>query len=69
MAHWVLSCLGCQQQFPHSEIRHEDSNFLSSPFGIFFDKPPFPEDGLELKCPHCGQKSVYQRHQLTLRMS
>jgi predicted RNA-binding Zn-ribbon protein involved in translation (DUF1610 family) len=67
MPQWMLSCSSCQQQFPHSEIPKEKASPLSGPFGFLIEKPLFPEHGLELECPNCGETSVYQRHQLTLR--
>jgi hypothetical protein len=67
MPHWMLSCRNCEQQFPHSEIPKEMASPLSGPFGFLIEKPLFPEQGLEVECPHCGKTSIYQRHQLTLR--
>jgi len=67
MPQWMLCCSSCEKKFPHSKVPPEQlSPMLSGPFGFLLDKPIFPDGGLELECPHCGEKSVYQRHQLTL---
>jgi DNA-directed RNA polymerase subunit RPC12/RpoP len=62
MASWVLECSSCGKTFPHSEIedRPIENFFLPA-------KPQFPEAGLEVGCPHCGNKSKYQRADLTYR--
>jgi DNA-directed RNA polymerase subunit RPC12/RpoP len=61
MASWMLSCNHCGKAFEHSKIRDTLANYF------FAAKPDFPSDGLELECPHCGTKSIYQRTELTYR--
>jgi DNA-directed RNA polymerase subunit RPC12/RpoP len=62
MPDWVLHCVNCRKQFFHSKI--EDTGLLSLHLE---SKPNFSSGGDELKCPHCGSKAFYQRHQLTYR--
>jgi DNA-directed RNA polymerase subunit RPC12/RpoP len=59
MASWMLGCTGCKRTFPHSKI--EDSKAEDYFFPV---KPTFPPEGLEMKCPHCGQMNSYQRSDL-----
>jgi DNA-directed RNA polymerase subunit RPC12/RpoP len=59
MAAWVLNCLNCGSTFKHSEI---DDTALANYFSPV--KPEFPVPGLEVKCPNCGTKATYRRHEL-----
>jgi hypothetical protein len=29
-------------------------------------RPAFPEEGLEIECPNCSYRAIYQRHFLTI---
>jgi len=60
MASWVLECSNCGKTFPHSEIEDRTIENFFLPV-----KPKFPESGLEVGCPHCGNKAKYQHSDLT----
>jgi DNA-directed RNA polymerase subunit RPC12/RpoP len=61
MASWNLECSSCHKLFRHSEIEDTLINRYLP------EKPSFPEGSTELRCPHCGYKAIYQRHQLRYR--
>jgi hypothetical protein len=62
-----LGCANCKTDITHSEIpadgRLPDTFLRGAP------KPEFPNEGVTVKCPNCGEAAVYERHQLTYRMS
>jgi DNA-directed RNA polymerase subunit RPC12/RpoP len=62
MASWQLTCLNCEREFTHSVIANNLDNYYLP------IKPDFPEDGMEFRCPHCGNKSTYQRTDLTFKL-
>lgn len=62
MASWMLSCVKCESLFLHSPIADKH---LSDYF--FPEKPEFPVDGSELKCPSCGHAALYKRTDLIYR--
>jgi DNA-directed RNA polymerase subunit RPC12/RpoP len=56
MASWVLSCTNCSSKFEHSRIDDTKlENYFIPP------KPAFPPGGVELQCPKCGKKAMYQK--------
>jgi uncharacterized C2H2 Zn-finger protein len=59
MARWMLRCNHCDFVFEHSYI--EDSGLLNS---LESPKPEFPQGGIELECPNCGQTYNYIRIEL-----
>jgi len=66
MPRWVLSCAECNAEFTHTEI----AGIQTSSFDLFtglLAKPEFPVEGLQLECPNCKKRSLYQRYQLVLR--
>lgn len=65
MAHWVLECASCKNEFTHSEI--VESHSLRDPFTLNETKPEFPDGGLSVVCPICKETGVYQRHELLYR--
>jgi hypothetical protein len=62
MPSWFLICRNCKNSFRHAEVdTYKLVNFLEE------RKPFFPDDGLEIECPHCSQINTY--HQTDLRYS
>ena len=62
MAAWVLGCPACKSEFKHAKIIDTTlSDYLLPP------KPTFPDEGLEMRCPNCANKTVYQQHELVYR--
>ena len=68
MPRWVLDCPECNQEFPHSEIDTKRTPSSLDPFSWIADKPDFPDEGIQLRCPHCKKLSVYKRYQLVYRV-
>ena len=66
MSRWVLSCAECNEDFTHAE-KAEIQSLISDPFTGRLPKPDFPDEGLELECPHCKKRSLYKKSQLVLR--
>jgi len=62
MPHWTLECPGCKVVFNHSEI--PEHSFTEHAFMGIAAKPNFPEGGLRIICPSCGQISVKQSYEL-----
>lgn len=62
MATWVLGCINCKNEFIHTKI--DDYKLLD-----FLDplKPKIPEEGVEVRCPYCGQNRKYKRSHLMYR--
>jgi predicted nucleic-acid-binding Zn-ribbon protein len=63
MQQWVLGCPKCREEFTQSDVTvpyHGNLEIAWPP------KPEFPEGGMRMQCPNCGNISVYQRFQLTL---
>jgi hypothetical protein len=58
MARWVFTCKNCFKVVPYSEIGDTLTDYF------FPKKPEVPTDGLEMECPACKTKSVYQQHEL-----
>jgi uncharacterized Zn finger protein len=59
MPRWVLTCSACTQEFTHTLIREvsperESRDPFASP-----PKPRIPDQGLQVKCPNCGEASTY----------
>jgi ribosomal protein S27E len=54
MARWMLICRHCQCSFQQSEIAVRKISDYFEP-----TKPELPKYGAELKCPHCGHKTIY----------
>jgi hypothetical protein len=67
MPWWILECPRCKQEFPYSEISSHDS--MPDTFAGVDLKPKFPDGGLRLSCPNCGQLSSYQRYELIYRVT
>jgi predicted RNA-binding Zn-ribbon protein involved in translation (DUF1610 family) len=63
MERWVLNCEKCNVDIAYSEVEK-----VRDPFAAFI-KPEFPNGGLKIDCPNCGETSIYQRHQLVYRAS
>ena len=63
MERWVLNCEKCNVDIAHSEIEKVRDPFMA------FIKPEFPNGGLKINCPNCGETSIYQRYQLIYRDS
>ena len=61
MASWSLACKNCNKAFAYSEIGDTLSEFFI-PL-----RPEFPPEGVERECPHCKDKAIYQRNELTYR--
>jgi DNA-directed RNA polymerase subunit RPC12/RpoP len=59
MASWALKCSNCGEMFTHSPIPDDITNYF------WPAKPSFPQDGMKLDCPHCGQNANYQASDLT----
>jgi DNA-directed RNA polymerase subunit RPC12/RpoP len=62
MAKWVLKCDNCDSEFTHSMITDQGAQSYFLP-----EKPVFPFAGLEIECPHCGDKDTYDRTDLMYR--
>jgi hypothetical protein len=58
MASWVLNCKNCGKNFEHAKISDTFANYFIA------EKPDFPSGGLELECPNCKQRAMYQRAEL-----
>ena len=69
MARWTLECPECKQDFTHSTIpdEHLPHGNVFAWLDVLFDKPNFPNHGLNLKCPNCKSTSIYQQRQLVYR--
>jgi len=52
-------------QMPSGVHAHDNKDTLRNYFEA--TKPDFPTDSIELECPACGRKSIYQQKQLTYR--
>jgi DNA-directed RNA polymerase subunit RPC12/RpoP len=61
MATWELQCPNCKNKFAYMRITDDDLENYYLPL-----RPIFPEDGLEVECPDCSFKAVYQRYALTI---
>ena len=59
MPSWILKCSNCQNDFVQAKI--DDTRLIDFLNPL---KPLFPHTGLEIECPHCGYKGIYQREQL-----
>jgi len=59
MAWWALTCNKCGNDFRYAEIESGAPELPLLAEG-WIDKPPFPEGGKELECPHCHDTSLYQ---------
>jgi hypothetical protein len=59
MPSWMLTCDKCAIGFVHAKIDTTKLIDLLHPL-----KPPFPMSGLEIACPHCGHRAVYQQTDL-----
>src|SRR4051812_25156263 len=64
MPYWVLPCTDCNKDFVHSEAVEQTSSATIDPFVGQYIKPLFPNDVLELECPHCKKEAHFKRHQL-----
>jgi len=64
---WILYCPKCAGVTTHSLISETDLAGYD-PYATL-RKPVFPDGGLSVICPSCGETSVYQRHQLVFRRS
>jgi uncharacterized protein (DUF2225 family) len=64
MAHWTLECPVCKTVFNHCEVpaRSFQDHFMG-----LIAKPKFPDGGLGIACPNCGQNSMYQSYALIYR--
>jgi uncharacterized C2H2 Zn-finger protein len=62
MAAWMLACPHCEKSFVHAQI--EIKQMLDY---ILPEKPTFPDGGMDLECPNCGQVARYQTSDLTYR--
>ncbi len=60
MARWVFTCKNCFKVVPHAEI--QNGNTLTDYF--FPKKPEVPIEGIEMECPSCKTKHVYQQNEL-----
>ena len=54
MPSWMLRCPGCSKDFEHSRVEIKDTIDFFLP-----QKPDFPADGSDLKCPNCERTSTY----------
>ena len=62
MASWMVQCEKCRVLFSHTMISAQSLADYLLP-----QKPEFPVDGAELKCPNCAHVALYQRSELTYR--
>jgi DNA-directed RNA polymerase subunit RPC12/RpoP len=63
MALWVLACLNCKRDIEQAKINDRVLLDYLEP-----RKPIFPEEGLEVRCPNCGHRSVYRRNEMVYRV-
>jgi DNA-directed RNA polymerase subunit RPC12/RpoP len=68
MRRWVLNCAECDKEFTHTE-KAEMQSPSSDPFTGRLPKPDFPDEGLQLECPHCKKRSLYKKSQLVLEQT
>jgi endogenous inhibitor of DNA gyrase (YacG/DUF329 family) len=59
MAAWGFDCPNCNKQFAQFSIKDSPESHYPP------TKPVFPEGGIEIECPSCGHKAVYQKNDLT----
>jgi hypothetical protein len=57
MAHWLLGCPECNNDFAYTEGPPD-----SGVFACYSAKPELPEGGLGVVCPNCRISSVYKCH-------
>jgi hypothetical protein len=67
MARWVLYCLQCGEELAHDQI-YVSAASIRDPYTSVI-KPKFPDGGLPMTCPNCGNFSIYQRYQLIYQES
>lgn len=58
VARWVFTCKNCFKVVPNGEV----GNTLTDYF--FPKKPEIPVEGIEMECPECKTKYVYQQNEL-----
>ena len=63
MANWTVTCKNCGQAFALAPISDSLSDFYLP------EKPDFPPQGLERKCPLCSAKFNYQSTSSRIRSS
>jgi CheY-like chemotaxis protein len=61
MPQWNLTCRSCEKRFPFAKI---ESSGMGRYDDLWPPKPEWPEAGLGVLCPHCGNVSTYLRHEL-----
>jgi hypothetical protein len=65
MPHWIFQCPLCGAELIYAEIAMD----LALSELCFPRKPDFPSEGLALECSHCRKTCVFQRQQLTYRVT
>jgi hypothetical protein len=58
MARWVFTCKNCSKVVPHAEIGNTLVDYFLP------KKPEVSTEGLEMECPECKTKYVYQQNEL-----
>jgi hypothetical protein len=58
MARWVFTCKNCSKVVPHTEIGRTLMDYFLP------KKPEVSTEGLEMECPECKTKYVYQQNEL-----
>jgi hypothetical protein len=61
MARWTLKCDNRNSEFTHSMITDLGAE------SYYLPETPDLGEGVELECPHCGNKDTYDRSNLMYR--
>jgi hypothetical protein len=58
MPRWVLTCAACRQEFFAHTRQVAPEGVVGDPFASPL-KPSMSDQGLQVKCPNCGEASTY----------
>ena len=68
MPRWIVDCPECKKEFTHTDVSKIGGGLGSRDPFASPPKPKIPEDGIELKCPHCDKTSTYRIFDLRYRV-